>query len=573
MTANASATRAPFDESDLRRLAGRGTFQRGLQLLADGHVRKLDVEGGRVEATVEGTDVYRVELWGGGKELGYRCTCESSADGSFCRHMVAAGLAAIARTTTPPKPPAPTVTKDDVRAHLLTLDKEKLVDILMLRTEWDPQLRDQLFVEAAKGRSSNGALDVRALKETLDRAIETGGYIDWRGASSYARGVDTAIDALVELFEQGHDADLLELVEYTLRRVEDAAGQVQDDGDLGIVFDRLYGLHFNICSRARPDPVALAKRLFEWEVTSSWGSFHDCAKKYADIFGEAGLAEYWRLAELAWKNIPALGPGQKDVRDCRRQDLTRIMAKFAEKDGVEPVVAVLTKDLSTPNAFLRIAETYRKAGNRELAVGWAEKGLAAFPKSPDRRLQELLAEEYQRTGRGDAALELAWKEFVERPSLDGYAALKKRADENKCWSEWRKKAHEHLEKLHTAASPTKPRDRSLPVQVFLFDGDVDAALREARAGGCGEAEWMQLASALEKNRPGEAAAIYAARIDTMFECADNDRYRLAVRHLQRIKALLEEAGEANRFVPVLEGVKKKYGRRPNLMRMLQRARW
>lgn len=107
----------------------------------------------------------------------------------------------------------------------------------------------------------------------------------------------------------------------------------------------------------------------------------------------------------------------------------------------------------------------------------------------------------------------------------------------------------------------------------MSERDVDAALREARAGGCGEAEWMQLADALEKERPGEAAAIYAARIDTMLEYADNDRYRLAVRHLQRIKALFELAGEANKFAPVLDDVKKKYGRRPNLMRMLDRARW
>lgn len=276
-----------------------------------------------------------------------------------------------------PKPPSPAVTRDDVRVHLLTLDKEKLVDILMLRAERDPQLRDQLFVEAAKGRSSNGALDIRALRETLDRAIETGGYIDWRGASSYARGVDNAIDALIELFEQGHDAELLELVEYPLKRVEDAAGQVQDDGDLGLIFDRLHELHLNICARARPDPVALAKRLFEWELASGWGSFHDCTEKYAEIFGDAGQAEYRRLAELAWKNVRALGPGQKDVPDGRRRDLARIMTKLAEKDGVGAVVDVLKKDLSTPNAFLRIAETYRKSGSHELAVRWAERGLSA----------------------------------------------------------------------------------------------------------------------------------------------------------------------------------------------------
>ena len=387
-----------FDESDLRRLGGRGMFQRGVQLLADGHVTKLTVDAARVSAIV-GEGAHRVELWGARKELGYKCTCESSSAGSFCSHMVAAGLAALAGTTAPPNPAPPAMTKDDVREHLLTLDKNKLVDILMLRADWDQQLRDQLFVETAKGRSKT-ALDVVALKESLDRAIETGGgYIDWCFASSYAMGVENAIDALVELYEAGHDAELLDLVEYALRRVEDAAGNVQDDGDMGAVFERLQELHFDICQRARPDPVALAKRLFEWELTSGWGSFDDCVAKYGDIFGEEGIAEYKRVAALAWKNVPVLGPGQKDVRDVRRLHLSRMMARLAEADGVEAVVDVLKRDLSAPWSFLKIAETYRKSGDRKLAIQWAQKGIDAFPKSPDERLRDFLAEECQHTGR------------------------------------------------------------------------------------------------------------------------------------------------------------------------------
>ena len=574
--ARATPRQPAFDEADLRRLAGRGSFQRGLLLLADGHVTKLEISSGRVRATVEGMDVYRVELAGNGKELAYTCTCEDSADGSFCEHMAAAGLAGLAGAgaTTPPKPPRPAVTKEDVRKHLLGLDNAALVDLLMDRAEWDPQLRDRLFIETAKGRSA-GELDVRALKESLDQTIGIDDYIDWRGASAYAMGVEHAVDALDELFDKGHDAELLEVVEYAMKRVERAAGQVQDDGDMGVIFDRLHELHFNLCQRARPDPVALARRLFEWEVTSPMSLFHDCATKYADIFGEKGIAEYKRLAELAWKNVPSLGPGQKDIRDCRRFDLTSLLTRLVDKDGVEAVVELLKKDLSAPHSFLRIAETYRKAGDGALAARWAEKGVAAFPKSLDRRLREFLAEEYQLAGRGEEALALSWTEFVERPSLGGYEALKKRADANACWPEWKKKAREHLEKIHAPeiCSASTPRDRALLVQVYLLESDVEAALREARTGGCGEGEWMQLASALEKKRPAEAASIYAARLDTVLVHADNDRYRHVVRQMQKIKALFEEAGQAKSFVLVLEDVKRKHGRKMNLMRLIETARW
>ena len=76
-----------------------------------------------------------------------------------------------------------------------------------------------------------------------------------------AMGVEHAVDALDELFDKGHDAELLEVVEYAMKRVERAAEQVQDNGDMGVIFDRLHELHFNLCQRARRDPLALARRL------------------------------------------------------------------------------------------------------------------------------------------------------------------------------------------------------------------------------------------------------------------------------------------------------------------------
>lgn len=55
MSLNGSASRRPaFDEADLRRLASRGAFQHGLQLLADGNVTRLDVNADEAdEAKVE----------------------------------------------------------------------------------------------------------------------------------------------------------------------------------------------------------------------------------------------------------------------------------------------------------------------------------------------------------------------------------------------------------------------------------------------------------------------------------------------------------------------------------------
>ena len=126
---------------------------------------------------------------------------------------------------------------------------------------------------------------------------------------------------------------------------------------------------------ARPDPVALAERLFELEMESEFGAFHQAVAVYADVLGEAGRAAYRRLAETAWAKVPALGPGDQDPnRYGGRYRITSIMEAVARADGdLEALVAVKSRDLSLPHAFLEIAELYQEAGNADRALEWAER--------------------------------------------------------------------------------------------------------------------------------------------------------------------------------------------------------
>ncbi len=42
-------------------------------------------------------------------------------------------------------------------------------------------------------------------------------------------------------------------------------------------------------------------------------------------------------------------------------------------------MAVESKDLSRPEAYLRIAQIYREAGDADKALEWAEEGMWVFP--------------------------------------------------------------------------------------------------------------------------------------------------------------------------------------------------
>ena len=68
--------------------------------------------------------------------------------------------------------------------------------------------------------------------------------------------------------------------------------------------DRLQDIHFQACKKARPDPVALAKRLFDWGLHSELGVFFGAIEQYSEILGASGLQAYRQLAEKEWRKVP-----------------------------------------------------------------------------------------------------------------------------------------------------------------------------------------------------------------------------------------------------------------------------
>lgn len=84
-----------LNEENVLRLAGPRFYERGVDYAANGHVVRLYRRKRSVEALVQGTRRYRVELWLEGGELWSSCTCPMGVGGSFCKHCVATALAAM----------------------------------------------------------------------------------------------------------------------------------------------------------------------------------------------------------------------------------------------------------------------------------------------------------------------------------------------------------------------------------------------------------------------------------------------------------------------------------------------
>ncbi|GMR07712.1 MAG: SWIM zinc finger family protein [Gammaproteobacteria bacterium] len=565
----------------VRRWAGPRSYGRGEGYFHGGHVSKLKAVKGRITATVYGTYPYRVMLWDEGDTVGYDCDCPVGQGGDFCKHCVATALAWLEKRTPAgktgkgkgKKKADKGLTMKDVRAWLLLQKKEFLVDMLVEVADYDSQLSSGLMLKAAAAKGVN----LVTYRKVLDQSIGIDGFIDYHDMYEYWRGADLAIDGIEELLKTGNAAEVVELSEYALRCLEGAMNNAMDDGEMGMLQHRLEDMHLSACRKAKPDPEALAERLFDWELTGEWGTFGDARNTHGRVMGKNGMRRYRELAEAEWDRVKLLRPGE-DTRNKygKRSRITHIMENLALQSGdIEALVTVMSRDLSSSYDFFKIAEVYRKARKGNKALEWAEKGIQLFGEKADSRLQDLLAELYHRRKRHDEAMSLVWLQFERRPCLVAYQHLKKHADRSKQWRAWREQA---LELVHAeiAGQPQgrtrsgKP-DHSLLVKIYLWEQDIEAAWQAVNAGSCGEALWLQLAGLREKTHPRDAIAVYRMLIGPIVERTNNQAYAQAAGLLRRVKQLMCQLDEDGEFRQYLAQLRVEYKRKRNFMKLLERS--
>jgi uncharacterized Zn finger protein len=265
------------------------------------------------------------------------------------------------------------------------------------------------------------------------------------------------------------------------------------------------------------------------------------------------------------------------------------MESLAHTTGdVEALVAVKSRDLSSAYSFLKIAEIYHEAGQHDHALEWAEHGAQAFPEKTDSRLREFLAEEYHRLHRHAEAMEQVWALYVNAPNLGTYRQLKEHTvraagksarKQKEEWANWRERALNHLRAmLDERRKGIKNRgnfsawwgagDNSTLVEIYLWEGETDEALKAAEAHDCSDAHWMNLAGALEKPRPSEALRIYRESLEPIIDQKNNRAYEEAVERIRKIGKLMERSGRAAEFSDFISGLHTRHKAKRNFIKLL-----
>jgi len=577
------AFRNAFARREVAILADRRSFERGVLYAANGRVGKRTATGSSVKAKVRGSSSYQVRLWlDDESEPAYDCSCPVGREGQFCKHAVAVSLV-VTDAVADPEHQAEAVI--DVRSYLEGLDRQALVELLVERAAEDDIFDARLRMEAA--RATAGPPQLGVFRHAIDEAFMVGDYVGYREMYDYATSINSVLDSLQDLLGDGHAEAVIALAEHAVDRAEDAVGYVDDsDGWMSGIAERLQEMHLAACVAAEPDPVALARTLFDRERHSGdLDVFYGAAGAYEEVLGPEGLAEYRRLAQAEWDALPPLGPNEEERSwSSRRFRITQIMQTLAELTGdVDAVVDVLARDQSSAYQFVRIAEVLREAKRYDDALAWAEKGLALHGGA-DSRLVEVTAEEYHRSGRGEDAVRVTWDAYGEVPGLRNYRQLAEHAQRADLWPAWHDKALELL-KSRISQGQRKPArgratrwsaagpDSSTLVEVLLFDGDVESAWAEASAAGCRRDLWLELARRREAEHPLDAIPIWQEEVERQIGVKKNHAYAEAVQLIARVGRLMQAADREADFAPYVAKVRAAHKPKRNLMKLFDERSW
>jgi uncharacterized Zn finger protein len=546
-----------LSENSLLEAAGDVIYARGEDYVR--FVRGLRTTGHKAYASIQAKKVYTVELDWSGRIPDGSCTCPHNADGNFCKHLVATGLAAIdsARVAVDATVSG---SAEALHAAVQAMDGHELRDLVLTLAQRDDGVRRLLEVRAST-KAGNGTQAKAELEAYVRNTLAFRGFVDYRRSFEVAGVASEVLDELENHLNGGAAETARPALLHALTRLRKITEHADDSsGSIGDECQRAADLYARACRLGEPDPVKLAAWLVKFRADSP-GWPHLELADFVDSFDERALATYRRA-------VMALDRKFADRDQFGRFEIDAMLLELADHDGdVDRAVHLLSQREHTQ--YGAIIDRLRAAGRTEEATAWIDRAVAAgrlsshgggnsYWLSPDD-----VAATYQGLGRTEDAVAVLRSDFVRQPSVPTYRVLLHfaagidRAEEQRIW------AMDHARQL--ASDPYA--HGAVLVQLLLSEGDVDAAWEAADRYGPGWA-WRELADQGAKARPGDAADLYRPQLESDLRYPDTKLYPHIAVTLATMSKLYEHGGRADEFASLIAQIRHDYGRRPSLMKAL-----
>lgn len=548
----------PLSETTLLDVAGDLVYARGEDYVR--YVRGLRITDVKAYASIQANNVYTVELdWFGPLPDG-SCTCPHYADGNFCKHLVAIGLAAIDTGRVTVDVVASSTAEPALEAAIQAMNVDELRELVMTLAQRDDGVRRMLEIRAAAASGDDAQIKTE-LEAYVRNVLTFRGFVDYRRSFEVAEAASEALDELEDHLNScaadvATPALLLALTKLRklLEHVDDSSGSIGDQ------CQRAADLYARACRLGKPDPVKLATWLVKFRADSpGWPTL--VLADFVDAFDERALGTY-RGA------VAALDRKLADRDHFRRIEIDAMLLELADHDGDIDRAVQLLSEREHPQYGAIIARL-RAAGRIEDALSWIDRAVAegrinsqgggnAYWLSPDD-----VAATYRKLGRIDDAIAVLRGDFIRQPSVQTYCVLRDfaagvdRVEAERAWA---------FDYARDLASDRFAAGAVL-VQLCLSEGDVGAAWQAADNYGPRWA-WRELADRGAEARPLAAADLYRPQLEHDLRHPNSKLYPGIAATLATMAKLYELGGRSADFASFISQIRHEYGRHPALMKAL-----
>ena len=355
----------PLSETTLLKVAGDLVYARGEDYVR--YVRGLRTTDFKAYASIQAKKVYNVELdWSGPLPDG-SCTCRHHADGNFCKHLVATGLAAIDTGRVAVDDTASNTAEAALEAVVQAMDVDELRELVMTLAQRDGGVRRLLEIRAttAAGDDTHAKAELEAY---VRNTLAFRGFVDYRRSFEVAGVASEVLDELESHLNSGAAEVVRPALLRALTRLRKIIEQADDSsGSIGDECQRAADLYARACRLGEPDPVKLATWLVKFRADSpgwptwSWPTSWTRSTRQA-------LGTYRRA-------VAALDRKLEDRDQWGRFEVDAMLLELADHDGDVDRAVHLLAQREHPQ-YGAIVDRLRAVGRTEEAVAWIDRAVA-----------------------------------------------------------------------------------------------------------------------------------------------------------------------------------------------------
>lgn len=407
--------------------------------------------------------------------------------------------------------------------------------------------------------------------DPLEKAIETvlspGHFITYNSVWSFVHEVQSVAVDIDEISRKDPEQAVC-LYETFIAACHEKAEEVDDSsGDFGMLVGELFRDWIKARQGAKKDPDETAISLISWMEDDPYGFCHDLERGIAKILDKKGLEAFVQQIRCKLESSAIQAEEEKCFPGYMRRRWGNVLKTLlAAQRNVNAYIAFCEQTVLEVKDCMTIAKIFKSRRRPEEALTWVEKGLKIARADSRTSYQEYELIELRRallarTGQAEEALQSAWSEFEEHPSVFTYKELMRYVPgEEK--ADWHQKA---------MANASEKGDLASLIELWLENKEHDRLVSYLHRTRDDELEDLShyttepLARKLARAHPDISARVYRALCMRIVNAGKSKYYDAALDHIRHAKKCYAKAGLDGAWQAVVADVRKRHFRKKRFM--------